>query len=68
MPRRDWSLEVCVRHLETVIGETGRLWLTTVVFLSAAIRSHSGKKKVILPPFSKMRVEKEEMEGKKTSR
>ena len=44
MPRGDWSLEVCVRHLETGKGETGRLWLTTVVFLSAAIQSHPGKK------------------------
>ena len=30
MPRGDWSLEVCVRHLETGKGETGRPWLSTV--------------------------------------
>ena len=52
MPRGEWSLEVCVRHLETWKGETGRLWLTTVVFLSA-IQSHPGKKELSFHRFPK---------------
>ena len=52
MPRGDWSLEVCDRHLETGKVKTGWPWLTIVVFLSLPFEVMKGKR-TILPPLSK---------------